>query len=55
MVVCAAAFLLLPFGPAAYLAVIGVEVAALAAVVVVFRRVFRTPEYTVFWRHALAW
>jgi hypothetical protein len=53
--VCAAAFLLLPLGATAYLAVLGIEVLALVAVVVVFRRVFRAPEYTVFWRHALAW
>jgi len=53
--VCAGAFMLLPLGVTAYLAVLGIEALVLGVVVGVFRRVFRAPEYTVFWRHALAW
>lgn len=55
VVACAAAFLLLPTGAAAYLAVAAVEVALLGAVIVACRRAWRTPEYTFFWQHALAW
>jgi hypothetical protein len=52
---CAAAFGFLPAGPVAYIALTAVDLIALTVVFALFRRAWRTAEYTFFWQHALAW
>jgi hypothetical protein len=52
---CAAAFLLLPAGPVAYFSLAGAELLVFVVVLYVCLKAWRTPEYTLFWRHALAW
>ncbi|GAA0911200.1 hypothetical protein Vau01_064070 [Virgisporangium aurantiacum] len=52
---CAIAFAGFPTESGTYLVILATTSAALGVVFVVFRRAWRTPEYNLFWRHALAW
>ncbi|MGY1733174.1 hypothetical protein ACI798_16810 [Geodermatophilus sp. SYSU D01045] len=52
---CVAAFLLLPPGPAVYLALAGVELVLLAVALRSCLRHWGRPEYSLFWRHATSW
>jgi hypothetical protein len=55
LVLCAATFLLLPGGAVTYFSLAGAELPVFAGVLYTCLKVWRTPEYTLFWRHALAW
>lgn len=55
VILCTTAFLLLPLGSPTYWAVFGGEAMLCIGVFVVFRQAWRRPEYTIFWRKALAW
>jgi hypothetical protein len=55
LVGCIAAFVLLPVGPAPFVALIGFD---LVLVVITLRSTlehWRSPEYSLFWRYAMAW
>ncbi|MGH3874496.1 MAG: hypothetical protein ACRDSR_23835 [Pseudonocardiaceae bacterium] len=55
LVLCGVAFLTMPTGPGLYFALAGTELVLFFVVLRVCLMVWRTPEYTFFWRHATAW
>lgn len=55
LVLCTVAFLAMPTGAAMYFALAGGELVIFLLVLRVCLTAWRTPEYTFFWRHAVAW
>ncbi len=55
LVGCAAAFLFLPLGAAPYVGLIGFDFVLLAVTLRTTLDHWRSPEYSLFWRHATAW
>lgn len=55
LALCAAVFILLPAGAGPYLALAGADAVLLVLLLRACFRVWRTPAYTFFWRHATAW
>jgi hypothetical protein len=55
LVGCAAAFAILPVGPAPFVALIGFDVVLFALTLRTTLEHWRSPEYSLFWRYAMAW
>lgn len=55
LAICAAAFLFFPLGAAPYVALIGFDVLLFAVTLRITLDHWRSPEYSLFWRHATAW
>jgi ABC-type uncharacterized transport system permease subunit len=55
LVGCAAAFVFLPFSVAPYLFLIGFDGLLVALTLRTTLEHWRSPEYSLFWRHATAW
>ena len=55
LVGCMAAFILLPLGPAPYVALIGFDLVLVAVTLRSTLEHWRSPEYSLFWRYAMAW
>jgi hypothetical protein len=55
LVGCAAAFAFLPFSVVPYLALIGFDTVLVALTLRTTLEHWRSPEYSLFWRHATAW
>jgi hypothetical protein len=55
LVGCMAAFWLLPVGPAPFVALIGFDLALVAVTLRSTLQHWRSPEYSLFWRYAMAW
>ena len=52
---CVLVFALVPVGPQAYVALIGLTSLLLVGVLRACFGLWKSPEYTLFWRHATAW
>jgi len=55
LVGCIAAFVLLPVGPAPFVALIAFDVALVTVALRSTLVHWRSPEYSLFWRYAMAW
>jgi len=55
LVGCMAAFILLPLGPAPFVALIGFDLVLVAVTLRSTLEHWRSPEYSLFWRYAMAW
>jgi hypothetical protein len=55
LVLCVATFAAIPAGPGTYVVLIGVDALLLFGLLRDCYQLWRTPEYTLFWRHATAW
>ncbi len=55
LLLCVAAFSLLPAGAVAYVWLTGTGFVVFTIALYACRKAWRTPQYTLFWRHALAW
>jgi hypothetical protein len=55
LVGCMAAFILLPVGPAPFVALIGFDLVLVAVTLRSTLQHWRSPEYSLFWRYAMAW
>jgi len=55
LLICAGAFLFFPIGAAPYVGLIGFDVLLFAVTLRITLDHWRSPEYSLFWRHATAW